>query len=360
MRRTALLLLLTACAEAPSGPSNGALFLTAVADDLVLPTLAEQVQRAEALTLAAQGACTSSSGAGLSAAQAAWRSARAPLKRGEAFSFGPTDTLRLEANLDFWPSRSEDVAAVLSDSSTITEAAIAAFGATRRGSPALEVLLFDPPGGPAATWARLQARGGRGCSYLVAAARVYASDLRALLEAWSPSGGDFRGQLINPGQGTTAYFRDSRAAVSAVVNQMIVTLGTLESLKLAKPLGRQSGGVPALSALESRLSENSRADAVNSLAGVRALYLAKPSDGPSLHEFVAERSPEADAELLATWDELALALDRFDRSLERMILERPDEVTATFLIAQRAHRQLAGPVAGALGVTVSFSDADGD
>jgi predicted lipoprotein len=360
VRAGAVLLLAAACAEVQSGPNNGAVFLTAVADDLVLPTLSEQVERADQLVRAAQEACTGSSAVGLAVVEAAWRSSRAPLKRGEAFSFGPTDTLRLEANLDFWPARPEDVEATLSDSSTISEAAISALGATRRGSPAIEVLLFDPLGDQEATWTRLQARGGRGCRYLVAAAQVYAADLRTLRGAWSPNGGDFRAQLADPGQGASPYFSDSRAAVSGVVNQMIGTLGTLESLKLAKPLGRQSGGVPVLAALESRPSGNSTADAANSLAGVRALYLTKPNNGPSLQEFVAERAPEADAELLSTWDDLALALGNFDRSLERMILERPDDVTAAFVLAQSAHRQLAGPIAGVLGVTVSFSDADGD
>lgn len=356
----ALLLFGAGCTPSTTSTSTGDLFLGAVADRIALPTLEALADSSGTLADAAARACQGPGPEGLAAVEAAWRDNRNPLKRSEAFSFGPADTLRLEADLDFWPARPEDVEALLAGTSTLSAQTLAELGATHRGSSAIEVLLFDPLGDRASAWAHLTANGGRGCRYLVAASAVYAADAQRLLEAWAPKGGAFRDQLAAPGQGRLAFFADSRAAVSAVVNQQIATLGTLESKKLAKPLGRQDGGTPQPQALESRPSGNSTADLLATLLGVQQVYEAQPEGGPSLKAFVAERSPEVEAELSETSRALERALLNFDRPLERMIAERPDEVTAAFTLAQSLHRQWAGPVAGLLGVTVNFSDADGD
>jgi predicted lipoprotein len=340
------------------------LVLRDLAEVVIVPGHRDLHARAQDLVNAARALCTAPAAATLDAAQDAWRATRAPWKRSEAFGFGPVDDLRIDTALDFWPARASSIETELAKTDPVAENYAATLGDTLRGLPVMEYILFDHDGGDGAVLAALQDENGqatRTCQYVVALAVDVELRARTLLEAWDPASGDFAGELARAGIGSTVY-ADRAKAISAVVNAFVQLVQTVEGIKLATPLGLRDGGTPQPQAAESWRSGNSQQDIIDNLAGVRSMYTTAYGErtGTSFHDAVAALDPALDAAILAQLDATDAAVAAIALPLDRAVSEAPETVDAAFQSAKELFRLLAVDMVTLLGVTLSFSDNDGD
>lgn len=345
--------LLAACSgPTTSGAAPAREIVTTLVDDVYLPTLEELAAQAPALVTATTALCASPDATTLARARDAWRALRVPLGRQESMAIGPIATLRIDAELDFWPARTSDIDGELALATPIDDAYVAGLGATRKGLPVIEYLLFVD--------GRLETP--RACAYLTALARRVEDRTRVLVEAWRATGGDYRGELVAADEAGSMYMSLGEA-INAAGNALIVAVENLEGLQLAKPLGRRDGGTPQPGATKSRFSDASAADALATLAGARRVYLGSLTEMPapaSFSAYVRSRDAMLDDEVLAQLARCEDTIRAWPAPLDELVVSDPEPPSASFECAKELLALLKADVAGLLGITPTFGDVDGD
>ncbi|HVK67580.1 MAG TPA: imelysin family protein [Polyangium sp.] len=336
-----------------------------LAYEVMLPIYDELEKEALPLPPAVAAFCDAPTEATLTAAQAAWRTARVPWKHAEAFRFGPVEDLRLGSALDFWPARTDSIeSAITAAPEPVSAAHIASLGVSTKGLPALEYLLFDPAGGNAAVLASLggaDAAVKKRCAYARALAEAIATDATTAQDAWSLEGGAFVDQVAKAGSGST-LFLTGQDGIARVVNLLISGLQAVAENRVSGPLGIVSGLGPDPTLLESRFSDNSIADLLGTLRGVEDIYLGRHGDrsGRGLSELVAARSPAIDSSVKKAFTDTMAATSAIPAPLRTAITDNPAAVTKAQDELRVLRRLLSTDVASVLGVAVTLSDNDGD
>lgn len=341
-----------ACSNPSSPPAIGREIVTGLVDNVYLPALEELAQRMPALVTATELLCAAPDATRHSAAQMAWRAARVPWKHLEAMAIGPVMSLRVDAELDFWPARTTDIEAELAQTTPIDATYIGGLGATRKGLPVIEYLLFGDLG-------RLT---GRTCDYVTALARRASERATALADAWRPTGGNYRAELVDAGAGSTMY-----GSIGEVINDtgnaLIISIENAEGIKLAKPLGRRDGGIAQPDTVESRFADNARTDLLDSLAGARAVYTssyAGVTSPSSFASYVRARDAALDDEVLAQFSACEDVVTSWPLPLDELVVTAPAPAVAAFDCTKQLLNIIKADVAGLIGVTPTFGDVDGD
>ncbi|UQA62238.1 imelysin family protein [Polyangium aurulentum] len=329
-----------------------------LAYEVMLPINAEVEDEALALATAVGAYCDAPSDETLSAAQDAWRAARVPWKHAEAFRFGPAEDLRLGSAIDFWPVRPDSVeSAITAAPVPVTPEHIASLGASAKGMPALEYLLFDPAG----------ALGGsdevakRRCSFARALGETIGKDATTIHQAWSPEGGAFVDQVALAGAGSK-LFATGQDGVARVVNLIISQLHQISEKKLGGPLGVSTGAAPDSTTVESRFSDNSTEDLLNNLRGMEEIYLGQHGEhsGKGLSSLVRPKSAPIDDAVRKALEDAKAKAAAIPGPLRLAIVNDAAAVQAALDSAKALRRLFTADVASVLGVSVTLSDSDGD
>jgi predicted lipoprotein len=323
----------------------------------ILPLYAELETRCQELEARSSELCASSSDERLTATREAWWAARAPLKQAEHFGFGPyaEEPLRYGPELDFWPVRPANIDETLAGDAALDAGTL---GASKKGLPVVEYLLYvDVDSDLEAAFAA----GGRRCQYL----GVVASDLpvqaRLLREAWEPSQGNFSGELVDAGQGSTRY-DTLDLAVGEMVNRLGFIVENMRTDKLEKPLGIGSGGTPQPDKAESQFSARSLEDLRDNLRGVERSFFGTNGgkDEVSLEEYLRSRGHELGPLLRLRLDACQAAIDAIELPLTEAISQDAAAVELVLTELEALQRTIQVDVIGALALSVSFNDNDGD
>lgn len=365
LRAGSCLLLLTSlgCGEGarPREDIRGPL-LRQLGESVFVPTYAELEGAAELLALRAAALCEEPSEELLAEAQAAWWEARAPWKRNEVLAFGPhTDPpLRFGPKLDFWPARVDTIEAVLTGDTPLSAEAVAAFGASERGFPVLEYLLYQSDVDLLGAFSP----GGRRCQYLTALSEDLATQAAGLRRAWDPAEGDYLAQLADAGRIPGGEFESVEAALGEVVNRLVFTIENVRGDKLGVPLGNRSGGEAQPDSAESRFSGRSLEDARDNVRGVAAVcFSGNAAEGePQNLASYLERIRRSDLvpPLRESLDSSLAALDAVPEPLTLAVLDDPEAVAAASETLAELQRLIQVDIINAMGLTLTFNDSDGD
>lgn len=351
-----------ACSEAPADTFDRNAMLAALADNVCVPLARAVADTQRALAAASAAFADAPSLTTLAAARAAWRTARSPLKRAEAYFGGPMETLRVRSAMDWFPSDAAAVERALAGTDPITVTAVDTLGANQRGMPAMEYVLFAP-GDEAATLAACTTgpAAARRRDLLRATSAYAATRAGEFAAAWDRAMGDYAGQLARAGHGSTT-FTTTRAAVDLVVNQLIASVDSAASMRLGVPLGTSAGGVPQPERVESPYSDASLTDVRALLEGVDALYTGALDArmGLGVRDLVRSRSPAVDDVVRMRTAAAMAALGAIRGTLREAVTRDQARVQAALDAVRAWKRTLQVDVANLLGVTVTFSDADGD
>lgn len=364
---SASLLVLTAmlAAACTDGPGSKETFerknmLINTTDAVIIPSYEALASSTDAFGAEVDALCAAPDLALLQSTRAAWKVMRRDWKRTEAFRFGPVEQLQTVAALDTWPSAFVFMEGTLNGSASLDAAGVAALSPTQRGQPAAEYLLWGRNTDDATVLSGLGTAGAptRRCQYLRGLALDLRTNTRAVLDAWRTG---YRTDFVDAGGGDPPY-PTLKAAVDQMVNQLVATSESVAGARLAAPLGLRGDGVPAPNAVESPYSANAIQDMLDINQGVENLYrgsLGTP-DGLSLSDYVREKDPAVDAQVLTEIAELNDALEAIPGPLQTALTENTALVEAAYQQSRDVKRVFATNVVALLGVTLTFNDNDGD
>ena len=350
---TLFAVLLVGCGS--DGPDESAVVVS-LTDSIVVPGYAAAADASGELRQTLESLCAQPSQDSLADAQQSWRDARAPWKRTEATWFGPVMDRRSVGLVD-WPELEPDrIEAMLADNPVASEADVRdRLASTQRGFGAIEYLLFDPD-----AVELLSERSSGRCDFLVALGQVIASEMDATLMAWTqetdgfPAYGDYFTGRSN------VSLLTSEATAEFVRTQVFLTR-TLVDMRLAAALGLREGGAD-LSAIPEGEGRNALLDLRNQVVGMRDVYLgADGPDGLGISDLVRGLSSETDEQYAGV--HFAGALDSIDAvalPLRTAMVEQPERVQLVHEELAELRRTLNTEVVSLLGVSVGFSDTDGD
>jgi uncharacterized protein len=340
-----------------------------VAEDVIVPTLADLARETDELVAALQAFTVAPDLATLDAAQAAWREARVPWKHAGAFAFGPSETLRLGADIDQFPVEPSKIAMELSGTEVLTEQYVSSIGADRRGFHGIEYLLFYGDDGDedavVLTSYTDDPLAARRKELVVAMAQSVAASADALLSAWVAADDAYVDVFLEPGVDNETY-PTLKSVVDALVNESLYLAELVADARLGKPLGLASGGAPQPDLEESAPSDNSVADMTASLESIAYVYtgsgtpdLARPPTA-GIGMLVRLISGATDVELRDAIQAALSLVAAIPRPFKRALVEHRDACMAAYDAIKNLKSLIGTEVVTALGVTLKFNDNDGD
>jgi putative iron-regulated protein len=302
---------------------------------LVRLNYAEVIEKAEALQEAVDDFVAAPSASTQEAAKQAWIAARVPYGPSEVFRFydGPIDNPKHgpEGRINAWPMDEAYVDYVVGDPNagiinntakypTITTDVLTETnekGGEKNistGWHAIEFLLWGQDDNPTGAGARpitdytTGANAQRRAEYLRLSTDLLIADLTSVRDQWAPDGGAYRKKFVaNPKQAITNALRG---------------MGALSAGELAGERMSVAYETKDQEDEHSCFSDNTNADVVGDLVGIRRVYLADHpavQGGTSISALVAKVNPQLDAKLRSQLDQ-SLALARaFPMPFEQMI-----------------------------------------
>lgn len=352
-----------ACSSSPASSSSSMdakPVLVDLTNNVILPSYRALDTQVDALRGAATELQASPSEASLAKTQDAWRAARKAWEQVEAFRFGPVESNRITAAMNYWPAGTDAITKVLNDTTPITAESFEALGANAKGFLAIEFLLFDNQGGSSAVLTALTTApgGDRRLTYVKTAAENMKKRTAELVTAWDPSGGDFAKELTDAND----LFPTSKAALDQVYNSATFATDLVTGTKIGKPYGLQSGGVPQPDAEETPRSDNSINDMLATLDGVKSVYTGAyaSADGMGLSDLVRAKNPALDDRMIADIAEANAKISAIPAPFRTAITDHRDAVEAAYQAIRTVKNTMSTEVAGTLGTTLKFNDNDGD
>ncbi len=337
----ALALLLASCAAGPSRAD----VVADLTDGVIAPSYERAAAAMAALNNATEDLCAAPGTESLAEAQRAWRRARTAWKSTAATWFGPVMERRSESFVDWFPIDQERIERTAAREQSVSPRDIRqTLAATQRGLGAIEHLLFAD-----GAYEALQRQAGR-CAYAAALADVAATEVRQTSEDWERS-------YANIFKGEAALGIDPTEAVAMLVRTQVFLLREVTQIQLGPALGangieQDPSAAPAGPALH--WAEDLRAQ----IEGMEDVYSG--SGGLGVGDLVAVLSEEADQRMLDSLAAVLAAIGELPKPLARAAEDRDPEAQAVYDALLELSRTLNTEVVSLLGISVGFSDNDGD
>lgn len=244
---------------------------------------------------------------------------------------------------------------MLTASTPLDATAVLSLPASSRGLLAIEFLLFGPDAAATPEAVALAFAGAEGARRALLI-DLLGADLAVKLAAVDGDWQSRYGREVELAGRGSAIFARERDAYDGFLNKALaITDRTIDIVRKA------SGGESNVSLPIAAASDNVVADLLDDLRGLEALYTGRVGGaaGRSIAEVVRDMNPAADTEMLRALAAARGALAALPRPLSPVGLQTPPVMQAiTALRALKA--ALAIGVFNALGVSIGFSDNDGD
>ena len=345
-----LVLLLTACtSDVPSDKD----VLISLTDDVIVPAYQAVAQDVAQLDQDINVLCNVPSSASLEAARRSWRGARASWMSSKAMWFGPVMDRRSISLLDWSPIDAGGVDQLLAEERPIVAEEVRdILAANQRGFAAIEHILFSIDA------LRKLSNSDSRCSYLSALAGVAHEETDIILLEWVE------------GTGHRSAYRDfftersassmlASAAVADVVRTQVFLIRDIVDMRLASVLGLRGGG-PDLAAIPGAAADNGLQDLRHELLGVQAIYQGSGKEALGISALVRPLSDDTDQRMRRQLAAAITAIDSVEGTLRAAAVHRPHQVRNVYERLTELQRTMATEVVSLLGVSVGFTDTDGD
>ncbi len=335
--------------------------LEALAEELYLPTYVELEFRAAELTASLATVASDPNDVTIEAAKADWSALMEILQFESAFRIGPSMDLRYD--LYFWPTRPALIQEVLSGEAALTlEYIETKVAAAAKGMAAIEYLLFREPTVDVGRQLQEDARRGQ---LLVGLGEHLHRQSELILAEWQDEEGTFRRDFLSSGSGGTS-FPSTQHALGAIANRWIVSLEEVKNQKLTRPLGLDGGGGPLPETVESPLSGRSIANARDQLIGAKAWLIGRgnvsdTADTENLVSYLTRLgNPNLGLRLVELLDQAILAVEEIPEPLSESVVTKPASVERAIEAIRAVVILAKTELVTTLGITLTFSDNDGD
>ena len=335
-----------AVACGPGGPDEAEV-LTSITDDVIVPSYEALASETANLSDALDALCAAPSVSALDDAREAWRGARAAWSRSEASGLGPLLDRRSTGVIAWALTEPERIDSLLASDFAITEDFIRNnISSTQRGLGGIEYVLFAEGAALAADPAR--------CAYLTATGKVAADESAALLDDWTVGGGSPYREYFT---GQSSISLVSEQAVAEVVRTQVFLSRTIVDMRLAGALGLRGDVDPT--AIPGGAGLNALADLRNGVLGMRDVYEGV-GEGQGISALIVPLSEDADERMRAGFVSSLAAIDAVDGPLRQAAAESSPQALAVYEALMALQDTLSTEVVSLLGVSVGFSDTDGD
>lgn len=324
--------------------------LTTIVNERILPHHTQLVTETAALEAQVAAFAADPTPTNLEVAQAQWRRAADAWAAVEIY--GLRFTMLVQGQIKKWPINPNFMEAYLIEEETIDAAFIESIGSTARGLAAVEYFLFDLTGTNDEITGRLTAEPKR-MAYLVALSENVADKATELHALWSPDGSnqaqafmeaDFSGNNV-------------QGSISMLANEMIVLAEQINKDKLDYPLH----GVlsePQPEAVESPYARYSVPLIARNLESMQEIFESGFTD--YLNFLQAGSGTPLAPQIEAKIQQILPMLNALPVPLQDAVVEEPDAVRAIRDEVRALIILLKVDMANQMGITVTFSDSDGD
>ena len=346
----ALIVALAACGSGAPADEDVLLSLT---DQVIVPAYEDVARDMAQMDEAARALCEAPTEAPLEAARRSWLDARASWMRSEAAWLGPIMDRRSTSLLDWSPVDVEGIEELLAQGTVVTATDVReAMAADRRGFGAIELVLFGDGALAALTESATH------CPYLLALTEIAREESGALLSDWVV-GDSSQDPYKDYFTGVSQVSLHSSDAVADVVRVQVFLIRDVVDMRLASALGIR-GDAPDLTAIPGSAADNGLHDLRNEVLGMQAMYQGAVAERLGISDLVAHLSEETDQRVRDQLAAAIAAIDAVEGPLLVAIAERPDQVRTMYERLQELQRTYATEVVSLLGVSVGFTDTDGD
>lgn len=327
--------------------------LISLVDNVVVPAYEAAARDAVQLDRDVHALCGAPTEATLIAAQDAWRTARASWLMTRAAPFGPVTDRRSLGLVDWSPTDTSDIDRILGEGRSLTVADVGdTLASDQRGFGAIEHLLFAD-----GALAKLRDSPAH-CAYLTGLTGVVAGETGAVAVEWAEgaSGGNPYRDYFTDRANVSLFPTD---AVAEVVRSQVFLIRDIVDVRLASALGLRGEG-PDLTMLPGEAAANGLRDLRSELLGMRDVYEGQGVEGLGVSALVTPLSEDADLRMRRQFASALDAIDVVDLPLRAALEQRPEQVRNIYDRLTELQRTLSVEVVSLLGVSVGFSDTDGD
>lgn len=274
------------------------------------------------------------------AARTQWQKTAAAWNATENYRYGLAEEQRMAAQIAYWPRRVETIQAVLAANTPLNPAE---WGATRKGLPVMEYLLFNAA---APDVSRPEAERAR--DYLVLLSADLATQATTLLNWWQ--------QPERP----AAQGADP-TALNRQLNQWVMALEDTKNKRLGLALGLEQGGKVDITQTEAPDSQASLALLQAVFEALVVNYRGGPTtEAPGIDDYlIALGHRRLHTQIETQITQIRATLETIPR-LESQLQSHPAQVQALYDQFRELLRYIKVDLANALNETVHFTDNDGD
>lgn len=324
---------------------------------IVLPTFLQFVDASDSLVQASQTFQNDLDKNSFITLQDAWLNAKLTSKRVELMKFGPLNDTKMYSLIDKWATNDGFIEDFIAGTDPINESFINLKGATSKGLPAIEYLLFSHSDIDSAL-ANLSADSRR-IDYVVACSQNLYQKSLELASLWSPLGDNF---IEEYSTNTTSGLDGS---LSLTVNQLSSHIEFMTVTKVGKPLGIDLGSGVRTTYLESFRSQTSKEALLANLQIFRLLFTGGEADSNGFDDYLdylgtmKSKQPLSTA-ILDQVDLIEQTLNSITPSMVEELNQSTDKVNTLYEQLKALLVLVKTDMTSALSVTLTFSDNDGD
>ncbi|OWP64160.1 hypothetical protein CDA63_05380 [Hymenobacter amundsenii] len=356
-----LALLTTACSSSGSSDDNApadsfdrAAMLTNYSDQLIVPGLRELSTEAAQLSAAVTAFTASPSAATLQTARTELREANLAWQAVSSYEFGPAEQQMLRSNLNVYPTSTTQIESNITAGTTDLNAAA---NLAAKGFPTLDYLLHEGAT-PEAVAAKFAASAKRG-TY----AKAVAAEIKQRTEA------AYNGWLAG---GYTSTFRQATgtavgSAVANLVNQLNADIDMTKRYKVGIPGGRFTAGTPQPLKAESPYGNLSLELLKRNVQAEKNLFLGQvgTTNGLGLDDYLTHVNAQYNGKPLAgaieqQFDAVLTAINAVPSPLTQAVATQPATVSKVYDEFQKLIILTKTDMPSALGVSITYTDNDGD
>ncbi len=293
----------------------------------------------------------------LGMARAQWIKANLRWKACEIFEIGLVRDRRMQSRISKWPTDGGLIETEIVGATLMDQAYFEALGATSRGLPAMEYLLFG--GDTSAVLQRFttDSAAARRQDYLLGLAENLHLKAGELQQLWIASGENY---AYNFAHSTATGLEDP---VGQLVNAMISMMEEVAKTKIGKPLGKFDLGILHPDAVESTYANVSKELIRANIVALQAAFLGTAHTGldMALDDLHANYGLIAlSATITQQFTTTLAAIDQVTLPLQDALVTQHDQVEAAYQAMKDLIVLFKADLCSAMSITVTVTDADGD
>lgn len=356
---------ITETATAPTNTPDGfdrQAMLENITMQVILPAHEKYVRRLAELETAVKAFNADPTSESLTAVQESWLAANLARMALLPFRIGPVDDSLLHHRMDNRPPRiafiDEDI---LAGTEPITSDYLDSIGSSSVGLGVMEYLLFNPVDGNSAvlqTFTSGENADRRG-QLLVTLAENLHQKGSELEQIWSADGENYARAFIEADMDGG----ELQGSMNMLANQMIAEVEEITGTRLGKPSGQRSNGMVRPDLVEAPYSQDSLPRIIATVEGLQAAF--NGGDGLGFDDYLDFLGARYEDESLSAAINVRFtasldALKAIDSPLDTAVEDSPDQVNAAIESLNDLLVLLKADMVNALGITLTFSDNDGD